>query len=102
MKKQIRISVKGGSARIDEGCPAETIAALQKLAEAAYEKCGELNKSHLKLRNDILGLDKMIVVCSDCNKKQKGEIILVENDLGFKTCKHITHSVCADGLNVWQ
>lgn len=37
MKKQIRIAVKGGTARVDENCSQATIDFVCKMAELAYE-----------------------------------------------------------------
>lgn len=37
MKKQKRIPVKGGSARVDEDCSQETIDMVNRLAELAYD-----------------------------------------------------------------
>jgi len=37
MKKQKRIKVKGGSARIDCNCPKETIEAIKEMAEILYK-----------------------------------------------------------------
>lgn len=47
MKKQIRIPIPHGSARVDEDCPKEVIEALHKLAELAYKMPSEQLHKHV-------------------------------------------------------
>lgn len=61
----------------------------------------KLNGVKADVMGSILGVDRMRVICSDCQNKYK-RVPLVTNDLGFKTCKHITHTQYAYGMNVWR
>lgn len=47
-----------------------------------------------------LDLSRITVMCSDCKKEDKPELII--NNFGFKMCKHITHTRGKDGMDIWQ
>jgi hypothetical protein len=50
MKKQKRIALKHGSARVDENCSQETIDSLNRLCELAYEMdVKEISANGLKI-----------------------------------------------------
>lgn len=53
------------------------------------------------IMGNILGTSRMKVICTDCQLKYK-RVPLVTNDLGFKMCRHITHTQYPNGMNVWQ
>jgi len=62
----------------------------------------QIQQSPNEIMGSILGLSRVNVVCAACTEKYKTEVPLITNSFGFKTCKHITHSVSKDGMNIWQ